>query len=173
MRQISGHIATSLKSRWGEVQLRLEFGNPPSWPSGASGWMGAAPGAACQLWLDWQMSAALIAALRAGGPVEAPAAVPLEPAKASIKPEMPQAPSSKLDIFMDVALGVTLRFGKRRMLLKEILELSAGAVVELDREVNEAVDLLLDGKLIAQGEVVVVDGNYGLRITQVISPAHH
>ena len=73
---------------------------------------------------------------------------------------------------MNVELDVTLRFGGRRMLLREILELNSGAVVELDRQVQEPADLLLDGRLIARGEVVVVDGNYGLRILQILpSPA--
>jgi flagellar motor switch protein FliN len=74
----------------------------------------------------------------------------------------------KLGRFMNMEISVTLRFGSRRMLLREILELSAGAVVELDRQVQDPVDLLVDGKLIARGEVVVVDGNYGLRVTTVI-----
>jgi flagellar motor switch protein FliN/FliY len=56
------------------------------------------------------------------------------------------------------------------MLLRDILELGEGSVVELDRRVEEPVDLLLDGKLIARGEVVVVDGSYGLRIQEVLTP---
>jgi flagellar motor switch protein FliN/FliY len=69
---------------------------------------------------------------------------------------------------MDVGLDVKLRFGTRRMLLREILALSAGVVVELDNALHSPVDLLLDGRLIAQGDVVVVDGKYGLRITGVV-----
>jgi flagellar motor switch protein FliN/FliY len=68
---------------------------------------------------------------------------------------------------MDVELAVTLRFGSRRLLLRDILELNSGAVVELDRQVHEPVDLLLDGRVLARGEVVVVDGNYGLRVSKV------
>jgi flagellar motor switch protein FliN/FliY len=68
-------------------------------------------------------------------------------------------------LLMDVQLAVTMRFGARRLLLREVLELSPGAVVELDRKVQEPVELLLDGRLIARGEVVVIDGNYGLRVT--------
>ncbi len=72
-----------------------------------------------------------------------------------------------LDLLLDIELGVTLRFGTRQMLLKDILDLCSGSVVELDRRVEEPVDLLIDGRLIAQGEVVIVGGNYGLRILQV------
>lgn len=69
---------------------------------------------------------------------------------------------------MNVDLELTLRFGEREMLLKDLLELGAGAVIELDREVEDPADLLLDGRLIARGEVVIVDGNFGLRVTEVV-----
>jgi flagellar motor switch protein FliN len=79
----------------------------------------------------------------------------------------------KLGILMDVELVATLRFGKRSMLLKDILDLCAGSVVELDQQVQEPVELLLDGKLIARGDVVIVDGNYGLRVTELLqTPAN-
>jgi flagellar motor switch protein FliN/FliY len=73
----------------------------------------------------------------------------------------------KLGILMEVELVATLRCGKRSMLLKDILDLCVGSVVELDQQVQEPVELLLDGKLIARGDVVIVDGNYGLRVTQM------
>ncbi len=167
LRQIAGHIATSLKGRWGEVQLGLETIGPPSWPAGANGWIGTAPGTACQVWIEWQASAALIAALRQSAQ-ETASSPTVPPSEAPAFPP-PASQASHLDVFMEVGLGVTLRFGGRRMLLREVLELSAGAVVELDREVNQPVDLLLDGKLVARGDVVVVDGNYGLRVTEVAS----
>jgi flagellar motor switch protein FliN len=72
-----------------------------------------------------------------------------------------------LDLVMDVELNVTLRFGQRQLTLREVLELTSGSVVELDRQVDEPVELLLDGKVIARGEAVVIDGNYGLRVTEV------
>jgi len=90
--------------------------------------------------------------------------VPLIPSDAEL-------PATKLGMLMDVELVVTVRFGGRRMPLKDILDLCAGSVVELDQQVQEPVDLLLDGKLIARGEVVVVDGNYGLRVTEVLTNA--
>ncbi len=57
------------------------------------------------------------------------------------------------------------------MLLRDVLALSTGVVVELDNTLHSPVDLLLDGRLIAQGEVVIVDGKYGLRITDVVDSA--
>jgi flagellar motor switch protein FliN/FliY len=75
-----------------------------------------------------------------------------------------------LKLVMDVELNVSLRFGQRQLPLREILELSSGSVIELDRMVDEPVELLLDGKLIARGEAVIVDGNYGLRVTEIPQP---
>lgn len=82
---------------------------------------------------------------------------------------VPDASPQKLGMLMDVELVVTMRFGGRRMLLKDILDLCTGSVVELDQQVQAPVDLLLDGKVIARGEVVVVDGNYGLRVTDLLA----
>ncbi|MGA2570215.1 MAG: FliM/FliN family flagellar motor switch protein [Terracidiphilus sp.] len=75
-----------------------------------------------------------------------------------------------LKLVMDVELNVSLRFGQRQLPLREVLELANGSIVELDRMVDEPVELYLDGKLIALGEAVVVDGNYGLRVTQIPRP---
>jgi flagellar motor switch protein FliN len=73
-----------------------------------------------------------------------------------------------LGLVMDVELNVTLRFGQRQLSLREVMELASGSVVELDREVDEPVDLILDGRVIARGEAVIVDGNYGIRVTEVL-----
>jgi flagellar motor switch protein FliN len=74
---------------------------------------------------------------------------------------------ANLKLVMDVELNVSLRFGQRQLPLREVLELSSGSVIELDRMVDEPVELLLDGKLVARGEAVIVDGNYGLRVTEI------
>jgi flagellar motor switch protein FliN/FliY len=73
-----------------------------------------------------------------------------------------------LDLVLDVPLSVTLRFGQRQLALREVLDLASGSVVELDRQVDEPVELILDGRVIARGEAVIVDGNYGVRVTEVI-----
>lgn len=80
--------------------------------------------------------------------------------------EQPLTP--ELGRVIDVPLMVTLRFGHRNMRLREVLELNTGALVELDRQVEEPVDLILDERVIARGEVVIVDGNYGLRVTEIV-----
>ncbi|HEX5284311.1 MAG TPA: FliM/FliN family flagellar motor switch protein [Bryocella sp.] len=83
--------------------------------------------------------------------------------KESVMPE--------LDRVIDVPLNVTLRFGQRTMRLGEVLDLSPGALVELDRQVEDPVDLILDDRVIARGDVVIVDGNYGLRVTEIVEHA--
>jgi flagellar motor switch protein FliN/FliY len=75
-----------------------------------------------------------------------------------------------LKLVMDVELNVSLRFGQRQLPLREVLDLASGSVIELDRLADEPVELYLDGKLIARGEAVVVDGNYGLRVTEIPQP---
>jgi flagellar motor switch protein FliN len=79
----------------------------------------------------------------------------------------PATHPANLKLVMDVELNVTLRFGQRQLPLREVLELGSGSVIELDRMVDEPVELLLDGKLVARGEAVIVDGNYGLRVTEI------
>jgi flagellar motor switch protein FliN/FliY len=74
-----------------------------------------------------------------------------------------------LDLLLDVELEATIRFGEREMLLRDIFGLMPGAVVELNQLVNEPAELLVAGRRIARGEVVVVDGNFGLRVTDVAS----
>lgn len=75
---------------------------------------------------------------------------------------------AQLGRVMDVPLAVTLRFGQRQMRLRDVLELDTGVLVELDRQVEEPVDLMLGDRVIARGEVVIVDGNYGLRVTEIV-----
>lgn len=78
------------------------------------------------------------------------------------------AVTPELERVIEVPLAVTLRFGQRNMRLREVLELNTGALVELDRQVEDPVDLILDERVIARGEVVIVDGNYGLRVTEIV-----
>ncbi|WP_253250649.1 flagellar motor switch phosphatase FliY [Orenia metallireducens] len=84
---------------------------------------------------------------------------------------MPQGQGLNNDIRLihDVPLELTVRLGKTRMSIKDILELGPGSVIELDRLAGEAVDLLVNGKLIAKGEVVVIDENFGFRVTDIVS----
>ena len=72
-----------------------------------------------------------------------------------------------LDLILDISVPVSVELGRTTMLIKDILALSQGSIVELDRVAGTPVDLLVRGKLLAQGEVVVVDENFGLKITNI------
>ncbi len=78
--------------------------------------------------------------------------------------------SSGVELLLDVELEAALRFGCREMPLGEILELGPGDVVELDRHITDPVDLIVGDKIVARGEVVLVNGNFGLRVTEVAAP---
>lgn len=79
---------------------------------------------------------------------------------------MPQ----NIGLIMDVPLDVSVELGKTQKTIKEILELNQGSIIQLDKMAGEPVDLMVNGKLVAKGEVVVIDENYGIRITAIISP---
>ncbi len=71
---------------------------------------------------------------------------------------------------LDIELEARLQFGAREMLLSELLELTSGDVLELDRMVSDPVDLLVGDRIVARGEVVVVGGNFALQVTEVLQP---
>ena len=84
---------------------------------------------------------------------------------------LPVGEGGHLHRVIDVPLAVTLRFGQRQLTLRELLALSTGSLLELDRQVEEPVDLMLGERIVARGEVVIVDGNYGMRVTQIVENA--
>jgi flagellar motor switch protein FliN/FliY len=105
---------------------------------------------------------------KAAAPPPQPAA---QPAPASPPPaSSPSGLSSGVELLLDVELEATLRFGCRELPLGEILDLGPGDVVELDRHVSDPVDLIVGDKIVARGEVVLVNGNFGLRVTEVSAP---
>ncbi len=91
-------------------------------------------------------------------------------ARVALAAELSGITSGNLGLVMDVELQISLRFGQRQLSLREVMDLNSGSVVELDREVDEPVELILDGRVIARGEAVIVDGNYGVRVTEVLHP---
>jgi flagellar motor switch protein FliN/FliY len=77
-----------------------------------------------------------------------------------------------MDLLMDISLKVTVELGRTRMTFHQVLELQNGSVVELDRLAGDPVDIFVNDRIIARGEVVVVDDKFGVRITELISPAN-
>lgn len=74
-----------------------------------------------------------------------------------------------MNLLMDVQMTLTVELGRTSMFVKEILALGEGSIIELDKLAGEPVDLLLNGKLVAKGEVVVIDENFGVRVTDIAS----
>lgn len=85
------------------------------------------------------------------------------------RPGAPVVNARTLDLLMEVELPVSVSFGRARLPLREVLKLTSGCIVELNRTVTEPVELIINGAVIARGEVVVVEGNYGVKIDQIIS----
>ncbi len=85
----------------------------------------------------------------------------------------PANAGSPLDLLLDVQLEATIRFGERQLLLRDVLSAGPGSLIELDRELQEPADLLVAGRLIARGEVVVVNGHFGLRVTELVGPRNN
>ena len=75
--------------------------------------------------------------------------------------------STNLAVLMDVQLPVSIRFGETEMILEEIVKLGVGSVIELNSGIDQPVDLVVNNRILARGEVVTVDGFYGIRITEI------
>jgi flagellar motor switch protein FliN len=76
---------------------------------------------------------------------------------------------SNLALLMDVQLPVSIRFGETEMILEEIVKLGIGSVIELNSGIDQPVDLVVNNRILARGEIVTVDGFYGIRITEITS----
>jgi len=169
-RQVSGQVAIDLSAKWdATVSLTFDAARPLPWDPAASAAirLTLSDGGKCVILLNLQDG--LLDAL-----METPAAKPAAEPKESAKPD-PALPAkdlstSNLDLLLDIELDVTIRFGQREMLLRDVLDLRSGSVIELERHVEEPAELLVAGRAVARGEVVVVEGNYGLRITEILSP---
>lgn len=101
--------------------------------------------------------------------IETPASGSPVAASADLGPPPPKSRPG-IELLLDIELEATIRFGSRELPLGEILELGPGDVVELDRRVSDPVDLIVGDKIVAQGEVVLLNGSFGLRITAVAEP---
>ena len=85
-------------------------------------------------------------------------------------PNMPSiTEQGSMDLLFDVQLNLSVELGRTSIPVREVLQLGPGSIVELDKLAGEPVDILVNGKLIARGEVVVVDENFGVRVTEIAS----
>jgi flagellar motor switch protein FliN/FliY len=107
--------------------------------------------------------ATAVAAGGTGAPVPASGSATNESA-----PALP-SPAGRALVLADVEMGVTAELGRSQMTVRELLSITPGAVIDLDRSVGTPVDLLVNGTAIARGEVVIVDEEFGIRITEILS----
>ena len=87
-----------------------------------------------------------------------------------MKLESAELPGRRLDLLLDIPLEVSVELGRCRMTIQELLALGPGSVVELGKVAGEPLDVLVNDRLVARGEAVVVNDKFGVRITEVISP---
>jgi flagellar motor switch protein FliN len=99
----------------------------------------------------------------------APAAVAAHQFEALAAPKFGAAVAQSLDMLHEVEMAVTVELGRTKMTVREILGLTPGTVVELDRAAGAPVDVVVNGTLIARGEVVVIDEEFGIRVTEIVS----
>ena len=124
------------------------------------------------LWIAF--SPTLVTMVSSPPPVEPPAVEEVEEATPEFGPPQgqPERRSSvppTMDLILDVELAVSISFGKTELPMKDVLKLTTGSIVELNRGVNDPVEVMVNNCLIARGEVVVVEGNYGVRIQQIVN----
>jgi flagellar motor switch protein FliN/FliY len=109
------------------------------------------------------------AVAKAGAELAAAAVQPVE--FGQLAPGQRVEGQRNLDLLLDVEIPVSVEVGRAQMSLEEVLKLVPGSVVALDKKAEEPVDLRVNGRLVARGEVVLVDDTYGLRITQIVDAA--
>jgi len=124
--------------------------------------------------IDGLMKAALEPELSQTAPARAAAGpTPAGDVRPAVFDEFPSAEvktqPSNLDLILDIGLDIRVELGRTDMRIKEVLELGPGAVIELDKLAGEPVDLLVNDKLFARGEVVVIDENFGVRVTDILN----
>ncbi len=115
--------------------------------------------------VDWAA-----AGLQASTPAAAPAAAAAT-APASGEGTTPGISTRNLDVLLDIPMEVSVQLGATRMQIRELLQLGQGSVVELEKMAGEPLEVLVNQRLVARGEVVVVNEKFGIRLTDVVSPA--
>ncbi|MBO1017550.1 flagellar motor switch protein FliN [Achromobacter sp. SD115] len=157
---------------WADALAEQSRANPPTQADGLKpqdDWAAA---------MAEQTASAAPAAQPAAAPAPAPAAPPAASAAQSAAQSVfkPLAGATAgagadIDLIMDVPVQLTVELGRTRLTIKNLLQLGQGSVVELDGLAGEPMDIFVNGYLIAQGEVVVVEDKYGIRLTDIITPS--
>ncbi len=94
-----------------------------------------------------------------------------EPERAVNAAETAQQEQAGLDLILDIPVSLSMEVGRRRISIRQLLQLGQGSIVELDRVAGAPMDVLVNGTLVAHGEVVVVNEKFGIRLTDIVSPS--
>jgi len=166
LRQVFGLVTTALQGTYGQLWIEVDPAVPVAEPSQRVGLLVTSASKpspiSMELWVSPELANSFTAADQAPAPNAAP-----RPSNAAT-----DSPNSVTDLSLleGVEVEITLRFGHRRLLLREIARLTSGSVVELDESVADPVEVVVGEHVIARGEIVSVDGCYGVRITEVPDP---
>ena len=95
---------------------------------------------------------------------------------ASADTRIPEEPglglgNARLELLLDIPLNISVELGRNKMSIQELLQLSPGAAIELDKSAGDPLDIMVNGRLVARGEAVVVNDKFGVRITDIVSPS--
>jgi flagellar motor switch protein FliN/FliY len=110
-------------------------------------------------------------AVDAAGPQSGQPAPETSGAVEDLRESTPEQGARKMELLMDLSLPVAIELGRTQMLIRDILELQRGSVIEFDKLTSEPVDVLINGKKMAEGEVVVIEKHFGIRITNLVEQA--
>jgi flagellar motor switch protein FliN len=117
---------------------------------------------------EWEAAAA---AASARSELQTPADQVAPATFANFTPTGGNAPGNDINMILDIPVQLTVELGRKRIPIKNILQLAQGSVVELEAMAGEPMDVLVNGYLIAQGEVVVVNDKFGIRLTDIVTPS--
>ncbi|MFY2841464.1 flagellar motor switch protein FliN [Achromobacter ruhlandii] len=159
---------------WADALAEQSRANPPTQADGLKPAQDDWAAAMAEQTAATPPAAAAPPAAPAASPAPAPAAPAAQSAAQSVfKPLAGSAAGNgtDIDLIMDVPVQLTVELGRTRLTIKNLLQLGQGSVVELDGLAGEPMDIFVNGYLIAQGEVVVVEDKYGIRLTDIITPS--
>jgi flagellar motor switch protein FliN/FliY len=175
--QTFGGVARTLSSRLGK-QVTTSADEPPGAGASPSGrtfelnvnWAAIGP-LLVLVSMETSLLAALQACMNSADRPEVSTAAPepaTTPAGVALDEETVRR-SKRMDLLLDVELPVSVSFGRAQLLLKDVIKLTTGSIIELNRSISEPVDVIVNNCVIARGEVVVVEGNFGVRVHEVVS----
>jgi flagellar motor switch protein FliN/FliY len=175
VRQSLSQIATRVGNRAGvEVELKsgrevTSYSQGFQWQEISLAFAGALP--PCAIGISPELEAALTNQVQEASAAAAAVAPTIGGMPSDQQASVATVPrnSKTLDLLLEVDLPIGVSFGRTQMRLKEALKLTTGSIVELNRSVTEPVEIIVNNCVIARGEVVVVDGNYGVRILEIVS----